>query len=71
MSLLHKQTSEGWDVFLLQLQLSEEAVNYYGAPQQVYIKYIFNNQDTKFDIEVYWYLKTATRSISDKQLKLN
>jgi hypothetical protein len=60
-TLLHKTDPEGYDTFLLQLILDPEAVNNYGAPQQVYIKYRFDNKDTKFEIEVYWYGKTATR----------
>jgi hypothetical protein len=70
-TLLHKTSAEGYDIFLLQLKLSQEAVDNYGAPRQVYIKYTFDNKDPKFDIEVYWYMKTATRLAEAMWLSFN
>jgi len=58
---LHKKNEQGNDVFMAQLALDPVASKKYGAPQQIYLRYEFEQHESTIRIELSWYLKTATR----------
>jgi len=49
------------EMILVELEFKDTMLEYYGAPKQVVIKYIFSNRGPLVDIDVQWFYKQKTR----------